>query len=79
LNLHNPGLVVLGGRLAAAGDLLLEPVRTTARKRALPITLNYSDIVTGALGDNVVALGAASQVIQTVFRSSSFAALVGQL
>lgn len=79
LNLYNPGLVMLGGPLAEAGDLLLETVRATARKRALSITLEHCDIVTGALGTQAVALGAASQIIQTVFSPPAFDTLVGQL
>lgn len=79
LNLYNPGLVVIGGPLAGAGDLLLETVRTTARKRALSISIEHCDIVTGLLGDHAVALGAASQIIHTVFSPPAFDTLVGQL
>lgn len=79
LNLYNPGLVVIGGPLAAAGDLLLNTVRETARKRALSISIEHCEIVTGQLGDHAVALGAASQIIHTVFSPSAFDTLVGQL
>lgn len=79
LNLYNPGLVVIGGPLAAAGDLLLETVRATARRRALSISIEHCDIVAGVLGSRAVALGAASQIIQTVFSPASFDTLVGQL
>ncbi|HEX6292600.1 MAG TPA: ROK family transcriptional regulator [Herpetosiphonaceae bacterium] len=79
LNLYNPGLVVLGGPLAAAGELLLETVRATARERALPITLEHCDIVAGRLGTNAVSLGAAGQIIQTVFSPPALDTLVGQL
>lgn len=79
LNLYNPGLVVLGGPLVLAEDLLLETVRSTARKRALPITLEHCDIVTGKLGIHAVALGAAGQIIQSVFSPAAFDTLVGQL
>lgn len=79
LNLYNPGLVVLGGPLAMAEDLLLETVRTTARKRALPITLEHCDIVAGKLKTHAVALGAAGQIIQSVFSPAALDTLVGQL
>ncbi len=79
LNVCNPGLVVLGGPFSAAGDLLLETVRSTARKRALPIALKHCEIVAGALGANAVALGAASQIIQMVFSPTTLDTLVGQL
>ena len=74
LNLYNPGLVVLGGPLAAAGDLLLDAVRLTARERALAIALEHCQVVRGTLGINAVALGAASHVIQAVFRPPMLAA-----
>lgn len=79
LNLYNPGLVVIGGPLASAGELLLATVRATARKRALSITIEHCDIVTGLLGQHAVTLGAASQIIQTVFSPPAFDTLVGQL
>lgn len=79
LNLYNPGLVVLGGPMAMAEDLLLETIRTTARKRALPITLEHCDIVIGKLNIHAVALGAAGQIIQSVFSPAALDTLVGQL
>jgi predicted NBD/HSP70 family sugar kinase len=79
LNLYNPGLVVLGGPLAQAGELLLETVRSTARKRALPITLEHCEIVAGTVGTHAVALGAAGQIIQSVFSPPALDTLVGQL
>jgi predicted NBD/HSP70 family sugar kinase len=79
LNLYNPGLVVLGGPLAVASNLLLATIRVVAKQRALPITLEHCEIVIGALGTDVVALGAASQIIQNVFSPATFDTLVGQL
>lgn len=79
LNLCNPGLVVLGGPLAAAGDALLTAVRTTAERRALPITLQQCRIVAGALGAHAVALGAAGQIVQSVFSPAALETLVEQL
>jgi predicted NBD/HSP70 family sugar kinase len=79
LNLFNPGLVVLGGPLARAGDLLLDAARMVAQQRALPITLERCAIVTGALGAHAVAIGAASQIIQGVFSPTSLGTLVEQL
>src|SRR3712207_9104669 len=36
VNLLNPSVVVVGGGVIAAGDMLLEPARTVVRERALP-------------------------------------------
>jgi predicted NBD/HSP70 family sugar kinase len=79
LNLYNPGLVVVGGPLAAAKDLLLDTIRTTARKRALSITLEHCEIVPGTMDVHAVTQGAASQIIQTVFSPPTLDTLVGQL
>ena len=35
LNLLNPGIVIVGGAMSRAGDLLLEPTRTGLRRHAL--------------------------------------------
>ncbi len=78
LNLCNPGLVVLGGPLATAGDLLLDAVRHTARQRALAIALEHCEIVQGLLGTDAVALGAASHMIQAAFSPPALDSLLTQ-
>jgi predicted NBD/HSP70 family sugar kinase len=67
LNMINPGCVVVGGVLAAAGHLLLEPLRATLRQRSLPVAVEHVEIRTGALGPDVVAIGAVSIVVQHAF------------
>ena len=51
------GLVV-GGDLAAAGDLLLDGVRSSVRLAALPAAADAARIVAGVLGDRAQVLGA---------------------
>jgi len=63
LNLMNPARVVIGGRLAAAGDLLLAPLRATIRERALWSSIARADVVLSDLGEEHVALGAATLVL----------------
>ncbi len=65
LNLLNPALVVLGGPLAAAGDLLLAPIRETLRNRTLWKSVNEARIVTSMLGESVIAVGAATCVLES--------------
>jgi predicted NBD/HSP70 family sugar kinase len=67
-NLFNPTRVVLGGSLAEAGDLLLEPLRETLRERALHTTLAEGDVVGSQLGGNDVAIGAATFVLQAALQ-----------
>ncbi len=64
LNLLNPRLVVLGGRLTAAGDLLLAPLREAISARALSTSIDRTEVVLSELGKESVALGAATLVLQ---------------
>ena len=63
-NLMNPSLVVLGGSLSAAGDLLLEPLRDAIRARALWASIAQADVLVGTLGEQTAALGAATLVLR---------------
>ncbi|HEV3000135.1 MAG TPA: ROK family protein [Solirubrobacteraceae bacterium] len=59
VNLLNPELVVVGGGLVAAGELLLEPARTVVRERALPPSRDAVRIVPARFGEEAGMLGAA--------------------
>lgn len=59
VNLLNPEVVVVGGGLIAAGDLLLEPARTVVRERALPPSRDDVRIVPARFGEESGMLGAA--------------------
>ena len=62
-NQFNPELVVVGGRLAAAGGLLLEPMRDAVRRYAIPGAAGDVRVVAGALGDRAELLGALVLVV----------------
>lgn len=55
----DPECVVLGGTLAASGDLMLEPIRAECARRLRPMQADNVRIVLGSLGDDAAALGAA--------------------
>ena len=57
-NYLNPDLVVVGGDLSAAGDLVLDPVREAVRRFAIPAAAEDVRIVTGGLGPRAEVLGA---------------------
>ena len=57
-NLLNPQLLVVGGDLAEAGDLLLDGVRGSLRLAALPAAADAADVVPGVLGERAQVLGA---------------------
>lgn len=69
LNLLNPAIVVLGGEISSVGDLLLDPLRASVRKRALSTSMAETRIVTSALGDKAIAVGAATLVLQAALRN----------
>lgn len=58
LNIINPEVVVLGGGVALAGDILLNPMREKLKKYALPVTLENLKIVQGILGNEAGIKGA---------------------
>jgi predicted NBD/HSP70 family sugar kinase len=63
LNLLNPRLVVVGGELADAGELLLEGMRASIAEAALPPAASHARIVTGVLGLRAPVLGAVALVV----------------
>jgi predicted NBD/HSP70 family sugar kinase len=64
LNLLNPGVVVLGGTLASAGEALLGPLRLAMADRSLFTSLASTAVLLSPLGDEAIALGAAGLVLQ---------------
>ena len=57
-NLFNPRLVILGGELARAGDLLLPSIRQTTEQGALPGALRTLKVVRGKLDERAQVVGA---------------------
>lgn len=64
INMFNPELVVIGGGLAGAGDLIMEPIRRTAFSCAVRTLSRSCEIVVADLGDNAGIYGAAALVMQ---------------
>lgn len=58
LNVINPEKIVLGGGVALAGDILLNPLKEKLKKYALPVTLQDIEIVQGVLGNEAGIKGA---------------------
>jgi glucokinase len=57
-----PSRIVVGGGIAQAGELLLEPARRVVQERAFPPRLRKVEIVPAALGDLSAVFGAAAMV-----------------
>ncbi len=63
INLFNPTKIVIGGGVAQAGDLLLEPVRKVAKQRSLKVASQAVTITSAVLGRRSSAMGAVAQAI----------------
>ncbi len=60
VNLINPELVIIGGELAAADDVLLDPIRDAVERRAVPPAARAVRVIRGTLGEHAEVLGAAA-------------------
>jgi glucokinase len=58
-NIFDPDMIVVGGGVMAAGDLLLEPARRELRERALP-PMNRTPVVAAEMGPDAGMIGAAA-------------------
>jgi predicted NBD/HSP70 family sugar kinase len=62
-DLFNPELIVVGGELGRAGDVLLDPMREQVHRNAIPATARDVEIVEGVLGPRAELLGALALVL----------------
>ncbi len=62
-NLINPERIVVGGSMAVAGDVLLDPLREAVGLRAIPSAAEDVEIVPGELGGRAELLGAVALVL----------------
>ncbi|MBC7248880.1 MAG: ROK family transcriptional regulator [Anaerolineae bacterium] len=69
INLFNPRLVIIGGGVAQAGDILLEPIRRSVQSHGLRIAVESCRIVQAQLGREATALGAVTLVLENMFRT----------
>ena len=58
IHLFDPEVVIIGGGVSKAGDLILEPVRQVIAERAMPDFKHRVKVVPSALGDNSGLFGA---------------------
>lgn len=58
VNLLNPEKIIIGGGVAAAGDILMNPIKETIAKRAMPISAAAVEVVPAQLGNTAGVIGA---------------------
>jgi len=66
VNMLNPEVVVIGGGVIAAGELLLEPARAEVAARALPPSRDMVRIVRAAFGAEAGMVGAAAYAFEGI-------------
>ncbi|MGZ5314704.1 MAG: ROK family protein [Solirubrobacterales bacterium] len=62
-NVINPGRVIVGGELSAAGDAITEPLMESIRRYAIPSAAEDVSVVAGVLGERAELLGALALVL----------------
>jgi len=63
-NLLNPQRVVVGGELAAAGDLLLQPMEEMLARQTLPRAAEMVSVTPAELGESAAVRGALATVVR---------------
>lgn len=58
VNLLNPEKIIIGGGVADAGDILLEPIKQTIKERAMSIQANAVSVVPAQLANTAGVIGA---------------------
>lgn len=64
INLLNPQMVIVGGGVAKAGEILMRPLREQIQRYALPIAYKIVKIVRAELGDAGGIVGGAALVME---------------
>ncbi|MFL5870929.1 MAG: ROK family protein, partial [Solirubrobacterales bacterium] len=64
-NIFAPDVIVIGGGVSAAGELLLGPARAEMGSRALP-PMNATPVVAAGLGPEAGMIGAAQMALEAV-------------
>lgn len=68
INLFNPELVIVGGGVAQAGDLIFHPLKRAVQKRAFSVSAEIAKIVPASLGKDCTVIGAATLVLKEIFK-----------
>lgn len=69
IHIMNPGMVVLSGRGAAAGNLWLAPVYQAINENCIPKIAENTSVVVSNLGKKAEVIGAAALVMESLDRS----------
>jgi predicted NBD/HSP70 family sugar kinase len=76
VNLLNPSLIVIGGGVANAGDVLLAAIRESVYRRSLPLATRHLLVVQSTLGDRGGTIGTAAMVLDELFSATELADMI---
>lgn len=68
VNLYNPGMIILGGRLPLEAQVFWETAARTAVELYYPVLRHQTLLVRSRLGRDACVVGAASLVLRSLFR-----------
>lgn len=71
VNVLSPGMIIIGGPVAEAGEAILGPLRVELSKRSLPANLAQTKVVPSALQADAPAIGAASLILHELTAPST--------
>jgi glucokinase-like ROK family protein len=63
VNFYNPSLIIIGGGVAASGDLLLAAIRQAVYRRSLPLATRNLRVMQSPLSDRAGLIGASAMVV----------------
>jgi glucokinase-like ROK family protein len=78
VNILNPSLIVIGGGVAGAGDVLMASIREVVYGRSLPLATRHLQIRQSILGDRAGVTGAAAMVLDQIFSPEQVASWIDQ-
>ncbi len=67
INFLNPSMVIIGGGMEMAGDLLSEPIKDTVKQFAFEEPASIVKIVPSFLGEDAIVMGAAALAAREIF------------
>ncbi|WP_165358449.1 ROK family protein, partial [Haloactinopolyspora alba] len=67
VSFFNPGLIVIGGRVARLGHPLLAEIRGVVYRRSLPLATGNLPVVLSEMGDDAGVVGAAALISDVVY------------
>ena len=71
VNIFNPDMIVVGGGVAQIGDLFLEPIRKTIKKRSLSAATTNVRITAALLGKRSSSTGAIVQALSVALHETA--------